>query len=113
MLDQAGFTIIECERSDELLAAVREKRADIVIVAASAAGVADACYDLLQRRPDVKLLTIASGSGHADLFELRLLGVNVGAQGVIGALRAVSVGRDEPPADAMPTASIRPNGGRE
>jgi hypothetical protein len=75
-------------RSD-LSELVARRRAQVMIVPTEASGVARHYHDLLRRSPDLKILTIAAVAHSADLYELRLLGTNVGRLGVVAAIRAV------------------------
>jgi hypothetical protein len=75
-------------RSD-LSDVVARGRAQVMIVPTEASGVARHYHDLLRRSPDLKILTIAAVAHSADLYELRLLGTNVGRRGVVSAIRAV------------------------
>jgi hypothetical protein len=76
-------------RSD-LSEVVTRREAQVMIVPADASGVARHYHDLLRRSPDLKILTVAAVEHSADLYELRLLGTNVGRRGVVAAIRAVT-----------------------
>lgn len=89
-----GIRIVdEVKDHTELAEVVARQRADVVIVPTEASGVAQQHHELLRSNPDLKILTVASGSRSADLYELRLLGSNVGQRGVVAAIRAVMEGR--------------------
>jgi len=63
---------------------------DVVIVPTDAAGIQARSCDLLRSRSRMKMLTLSTETDHADLFELRLVGTNVGLQGVVAAVRSVA-----------------------
>jgi hypothetical protein len=73
----------------ELSDVVARQRADVVIVPTEGSGVARQYHELLCRNPDLKILTIAAVSHSTDLYELRLLGNNIGQRGVVAAIRGV------------------------
>ncbi len=81
---------------------VVRRRAQVIIVPTDVSGVAQQYHELLRQVPNLKILTIAAVSHSTDLYELRLLGNNVGRRGVVAAIRAV-VG-DEFSADQSPSA---------
>src|SRR5262245_5452585 len=60
----------------------------VVIVPTSATGLLDAYTEALCQHPGVKCLTVSASPQRADLFELRLLGTNVGRNDVVEAIRA-------------------------
>lgn len=63
---------------------------DVVIVPTDATGIQPRSCDLLQSRPKMKMLTLSTKAEHIDLFELRLVGTNIGLQGVVAAVRSVA-----------------------
>ena len=63
---------------------------DVMIVPTDGDGIQPRSCDLLRRRPRTKMLTLSTETDHADLFELRLVGTNVGLQGVVAAVRSVA-----------------------
>ena len=98
-----GIRIVDEVRDRaDLSDAVMRRAAQVIIVPTDASGVARQYHDLLRRAPDLKILTIVAVSHGTDLYELRLLGNNVGRRDVVAAIRAV-VG-ERPSADASPSA---------
>ena len=61
--------------------------ADVVIVPTESAELAAWGRVLLHSHKRIKILTLSTNADHADLFELRLVGSNVGVQGVVAAVR--------------------------
>jgi hypothetical protein len=88
-LEQTGMTVVEtttCERALELAAASRGIA--VMIVPTSAAGFIGEYSDALGSNPAVRCLTISESPRRADLFELRLIGADVGPYGVVEAVAA-------------------------
>lgn len=93
----------EVREPAELLEVVTRRRADVVIVPNETSGVARRHHELLRRRPGLRILTIAAMHDGADLFELRLLGSNVGRLGVVAAIRRVMGDRASSAGESSPT----------
>jgi hypothetical protein len=85
--------VAEAADRTDLSELVTSKRADVVIVPTEKSAVARQYHELLQQNPGVKVLTIASDSSSADLYELCFLGRNIGCRGVVEAIRII-VGRE-------------------
>jgi hypothetical protein len=99
-----GIRIVEPVTDRKTLSeVVAREHADVVIVPTEKSGFARQYHELLQRNPEVKVLTIAIVSRSADLYELCFLGKNIGERGVVEAIRAV-MGRKG-------TTSVGPSGG--
>ena len=64
--------------------------ADVLIVPTELTELAAWGRELLRSRTQMKILTLSTDSDHADLFELRLVGSNVGVQGVVAAVRSAA-----------------------
>jgi hypothetical protein len=61
-----------------------------MIVPPELADLAGECHELFQRYSGkVRVLTIATSSNSADLYELRFLGKNIGLGGIVAAIRQV------------------------
>lgn len=87
---EAGIDVVgEFSDEREPASALDRWAADVVIVPTESSGVAQAYHDLLRARPRVKILALTTTAQRADLYELRLLGGNVGLQGVVAAVRSV------------------------
>jgi hypothetical protein len=82
----------------ELSEVVARRGAQVLIVPTEDSGVALQYHELLRQTPGLKIMTIAAVSHSADLYEIRLLGNNVGQRDVVSAIRAL-VGRDSFSAD--------------
>ena len=82
---------------------VAQRDAQVIIVPTESSGVARQYHELLGRIPDLKILTIAAVPQGADLYELRLLGNNVGRHDVVAAIRAVMRGDDAVTDHSPPT----------
>lgn len=94
-----GIRIVdELGNRAELSEVVARQGAQVLIVPTEGSGVALQYHELLHRIPGLKILTIAAVSHSADLYEIRLLGNNVGQRDVVSAIRAV-VGSDDSPID--------------
>jgi hypothetical protein len=101
-----GIRIVdEVNGRPDLPGLVSRWAAHVMIVPADASGVARQYHELLRRMPGLKILTLAAVSHSADVYELRMLGTNVGRRGVVAAIRAVT-------ADAAPGRSQSPVSGR-
>jgi hypothetical protein len=86
-----GICIVdEVSGRPDLPELVGRHRAQVMIVPADASGVSRQYYELLRQTPGLKILTLAAVSHSADVYELRLLGTNVGRRGVVAAIRAVT-----------------------
>jgi hypothetical protein len=95
-----GIVVLEELRSCADLAGVLERRdAQVLIVPAEASGVAPQYHEMLGRVPGLRVLTIAAVPHSTDLYELRLLGNNVGRSDVVAAIRGV-MAEDYPKAPA-------------
>ena len=93
-----GIHIVdEVEHRADLSDIITRGDVQVVIVPTDASGVARHYHDLLRRSPDLKVLTIATMARGADLYEVRLLGTNVGRRDVVAAIRAVVGGADLTP----------------
>jgi hypothetical protein len=93
-----GIHIVdEVEHRADLSDIITRGDVQVVIVPTDASGVARHYHDLLRRSPDLKVLTIATMARGADLYEVRLLGTNVGRRDVVAAIRAVVGGDDLTP----------------
>jgi hypothetical protein len=66
--------------------------ADVVILPGERSSIPARCHALLQRGARTKVLTLMADAERADLYELRLVGSNVGLEGVVAAVRAVAHG---------------------
>lgn len=99
-----GISIVEevGDRAD-LSDVVARRGAQVIIVPTEGSGVARQYHELLRQTPDLKILTIAAVSHSTDLYELRLLGNNVGRQDVVAAIRAVVAGDDRSAEESPPT----------
>lgn len=64
--------------------------ADVVIVPTELTELAAWGCDLLRSRARIKILSLSTSADHADLYELRLVGSNVGVQGVVAAVRSAA-----------------------
>ena len=101
-LREAGIDVVgELLNGHEPSSALDHWAADVVIVPTDSSGVAHTYHDLLRSYPRVKVLTLTTTAKRADLYELRLLGSNVGLQGVVAAVRSVV----DPPGGSEPVVS--------
>jgi len=66
--------------------------ADVVILPGERSAIPPLCQELLQAGERTKILTLMTDAEQADLYELRLVGSNVGLEGVVAAVRAVAHG---------------------
>lgn len=88
-LDETGMTVMEASTyQDAVLLATGAPGFGVVIVPSASAGLREAYTDALCRNPSVKCLTVSASPQRADLFELRLLGTDVGRHGVVEAIQA-------------------------
>ncbi|MGH8286393.1 MAG: hypothetical protein ACRETT_11580 [Steroidobacteraceae bacterium] len=88
-LERRGMTVVEaatCEKA--LTLAVESDGIGVMIVPTTAAGFLNAYSDALFRNPTVRCLTVSESPRRADLFELRLVGADVGRYGVVEAVEA-------------------------
>jgi hypothetical protein len=69
-----------------------EPTADVVILPGERRAIPERCQALLQRGARTKVLTLMTDAEQADVYELRLVGSNVGLDGVVAAVRAVAHG---------------------
>jgi len=88
-LEDAGMLVIERRFDRESAPLESGWEPDVVIVSGKSAGVPPRYHDLVRRHPHLKLLAVTAAADRADLYELRLLGTNVGYQGVVTAVRSV------------------------
>ena len=65
---------------------------DVVILPGERRKIPSACQTLLERGARTRVLTLMTDPEQADLYELRLVGSNVGLEGVVAAVRAVAQG---------------------
>ena len=63
---------------------------DVVIIPGVHAAVPPLCHDLLQRGARIKFITLVTRPDRVDLYEARLIGSDVGLEGVVSAVRAVA-----------------------
>jgi hypothetical protein len=69
--------------------------ADVVIVRTTSTGLADVYADTLRSNANLKILTLSASSHEANVFQLRLLGADVGTTGLVEAIRRLM--QDTPP----------------
>jgi hypothetical protein len=101
-----GIRIVgEVRDRADLSDVVIRRAVQVIIVPTDASGVARQYHELLRRTPELKILTVAAVSHSTDLYELRLLGHNVGRRDVVTAIRAVV--RDKTSTDASLSADPR------
>jgi hypothetical protein len=95
----AGADIVLVHRPDEVIgrsdlgSLMVRQRPSVVIVPPDLADLASECHELFRRHSGLRVLTIATSSSSADLYELRFLGKNVGLGGIVAAIGQV-VGRE-------------------
>src|SRR5262245_23994771 len=83
-LDKSGMSVMRASTYQEaVLLATETPGIGVVIVPTASTGLRDAFADALCRNPSVKCLTVSASPHRADLFELRLLGTDVGRHGVV------------------------------
>lgn len=88
-LEDAGMRVVIARSSREAFQRVARRSApSVIIVPAEATAVADACARALSVNGSVRVLSLSTSPRRADLFELRLLGRDVGRNGVVEAVRA-------------------------
>jgi DNA-binding NarL/FixJ family response regulator len=88
-LEQTGMSVVETTTCEKALAlAAASSGIGVMIVPTHAAGFIGAYSDALGSNPAVRCLTISQSTRRADLFELRLLGADVGPCGVVEAVAA-------------------------
>src|SRR5262245_55780937 len=83
------MTVLEKTYSyqEAVLVAARAEGVGIVIVPTASTGVREAYTEPLCRNPSVRCLTVSVSPEGADLFELRLLGTDVGLRNVVEAIQ--------------------------
>ena len=94
-----GIQVLEeVSNCADLTAVVARQEAEVLIVPAEASGVALQYHEMLRRIRGLRILTIAVVPHSTDLYELRLLGNNVGRSDVVAAIRGVVDENDPAPA---------------
>jgi hypothetical protein len=78
--------------NQELSSKENEPAADVVILPGERGAIPAQCQRLLARGARTRVLTLMTDAERADLYELRLVGSNVGVEGVVAAVRAVVQG---------------------
>lgn len=89
LLIRAGVERVTSCAMEELTDAVQVENPDVVFLRSESTGIADACYQLKRDRPRTRVLAMAWPEGQADLFELRLVGANIGYRGLRGLLEMI------------------------
>ena len=86
----AGMEVVEvADYSEAVRLALEGHGADVVIVPTARTELTEAQGRMLRANPNLKVLTISASAHSADLFELRLLGADVGRSGIVEAIREV------------------------
>ena len=78
----------EVNTADAVAGVVDTTRSQLVIIPASGARLAAHYHRLLTEHPAVRLITLSVAAGSADLFEVRLVGNDVGSTDMVEAIRA-------------------------
>lgn len=102
-LDGTGIPVTEVGTWSEALEhAARDSEAVVVVAPAASIGLSDEYAGALLANPRLRILTVTASQEHASVFELRILGVDVGCQDVAHAIRT-AIGAPAP--DIIRTAS--------
>lgn len=89
---EPDMVIVGVVKDDDLLAAARRTRADVIIVGQRAKAEADDYTPLLFRRPRLKVLAIVDTGKTGSLCELRLRRVSLGELSVRTLAKAIRGG---------------------
>jgi hypothetical protein len=95
-LSRGGIEVAAEVRDAEAVAgAVAATRSDLVIIPAHRARLGPHYHHLLRDHPEVRLITLSVAGGAADLFEVRLVGNDVGSTDMVDAIQAALAGTME------------------
>ena len=94
------MTVVEVADYREAIGFVTEHSGIVVVIVPHRSlGLPEAYAEALRRNSGVRFLTIAATADRADLFEVRLLGSDVGRQGVVDAIKVAIA---SPPPTLLP-----------